>query len=205
MKRPSALTRLLGVPLVALLLLLGCGVAVVACLQGGAPRWLGFIALLTALQSLSALGQVRRYKAWAAKWRAMGEPVNAPPHIAPKDAGGGTGRKPPSSPKRRHGRLRIVVAALLALAIPAFVGDGGDAVSSALTCLWLLACLYLAFRLLRRILRRGRKHREQAAVASKGETAMPFVTWVMDRASSSPSRAEAQRNVPDYCARLLPR
>ena len=188
MKRPSLLTRLMGARLIALVLLIACGVVFVGWFEGGAPWWLGFVALFTALQTLSSVGQVRRYKAWAAKWQAMGEPMSAPPRLIEK--------------KRRHGWLPVIVAALLTLAIPVYVGDGSDMVSSALTCLWVAACLYLAFRFLRRVMRRGAKRREEKSMTARKETETPFVAWVMGRASSSPSRAEAERNLPEYSARV---
>jgi hypothetical protein len=199
MNRPSILTRLMGCRLIALVLLIASGAAILGWLAGGAPWWIGVIALLTAMQTLSAVGQVRRHKAWAAKWQAMGEPVGAPRRIPPID-GEKAIRQNPASPAKepRRGRLRAIVAALLALAIPVYVGDGSDMVSSALTCLWLAACLYLAFRILRRVMRRRSKRHEQST-ALKREAETPFVTWVMKRPSSSPSRAEAMRVLPDYC------
>ena len=43
------------------------------------------------------------------------------------------------------------------------------------------------------------------ATATKANTAdvVDVVQWVLPPASSSPSRADAMRQVPDYCARLL--
>jgi hypothetical protein len=204
MKRPSALTRLMGAPLIALVLLLASGAVFVGWLAGGAPWWLGFIALFMALQTLSAVGQVSRYKAWSAKWQAMGEPVGAPRRIPPNRGEEVVRQTPASSPKEpRRGRLRLIVAALLALAIPIYAGNGSDTVSPALTCLWLAACLYLAFRLLRRLMRRSPKRHDQEAAPRTREAESAFVTWVMNRPSSSPSRAEATRALPDYCLRLL--
>jgi hypothetical protein len=52
-------------------------------------------------------------------------------------------------------------------------------------------------------MRRGVKRHEAKAVAAREETESPFVEWVMDRAASSPSRAEAERNLPEYSRRLL--
>jgi hypothetical protein len=204
MNQPSILTRLMASRFVALLLLLACGAVILECVADGASWWLGFIALLTALQTLSAVSQVRRYKQWAAKWQAMAEPVGAPRRIPPNQLEEVVRQNPASTAKEpRRGRLRIIVAALLALAIPVYVGDGSDRVSSALACLWLAACLYLAFRLLRRVMRRGAKRHEPRTAPGMREVENPFVTWVTDRASSSPSRAEATRALPDYCARLL--
>jgi len=204
MNPPSMLTRLMAGRFTSIVLLLACGAIGIGCLAGEASWWLGLFALFMALQTLSAIGQVRRYKEWAAKWQAMAEPVGAQRPAPANDRG--TGQNAPSAVKEpRHGRLRIVVAVLLVLAIPVYVADGTDMVSSGLRCLWFAACLYLAVRLLRRIFRRGAKSQEQRAVVGRQKVESPFVAWVMNRASSSPSRAEAVRALPDYCARLLSR
>jgi len=205
MKRPSLFAGLSGYPLMAIVLFMVYAAIVLGWYQDSAPWWLALAAVLAATRTLSAVGQVRRYKAWSAQWQAMSEPVSAQRRIPhPHRSAEVVTQNQPSTAKEPHrGRLLAIVAALLVLAIPAYVGDGSDRVSSALTCLWLAACLYLAFRLLRRLMRRGIKRHEQRTAPQKREAESPFVTWVMDRASSSPSRAEAMRALPDYCARLL--
>ena len=57
----------------------------------------------------------------------------------------------------------------------------------------------LASRLIPRLRRRSGK---RAAVKQAKAEAEP-VAWVVDRASSSPSRAEAEKNLPEYAARLF--
>ncbi len=204
MKPPSMLTRLMAGRLMSIMLLLACGAIGLGCFAGEASWWLGLVALFMVLQTLSAIGQVRRYKEWAAKWQAMAGPVGAQRPAPANDRG--VGQNAASAVKEpRRGRLRIVVAVLLVLAIPVYVADGTDMVSSGLRCLWFAACLYLAARLLRRIFRRGAKSQERRSVAGRPKAESPFVAWVMAPASSSPSRTEAVRALPDYCAPLLSR
>jgi hypothetical protein len=204
MKRPSALTRLMGAPLVALLLLAACATVSIEWFAGDAPWWLGVGALFTGLHTLSSVGRVSRYKAWAAKWQAMGEPEQAAARVLPNGGDREVGQKiAPDYRARRHA-LRIAIAALFALAIPAYVADGNEG-SIALGCLWLASCVYLAVAVVRGTMRRGGKRHEQRTAPQKRETENPIVTWVMNRPSSSPSRAEATRALPDYCARLLTR
>jgi hypothetical protein len=202
-KRPSALSRLIGAPLVALLLLAACTAVSIEWFAGDAPWWLGLLALLTALHTLSSLGQVSRYKAWAAKWQAMGEPEHAAARVQPNGGDREVGQKiAPENRARRH-PLRIAVAVLFALAIPASVASNSVEPSGALTCLWLASCLYLVFAVVRGMTRRGGKRHEKKAVAAKEQSRSPFVDWALPRASSSPSRADATRHLPDYCARLV--
>lgn len=207
MTRPSALTRLMASRFVALVLMFASGAVLVGWVAGDAPWWLAIVAVLTQMQTLAAIGRVRRYKDWAAKWQAMAEPVGGLRGIPQSQREEGV-RQTPASPAKapRRGRLRIFVAALLALGIPLYVGGDTDAASPALAGLWLAVCSYLCFRLVRRVTRRrGQKRGEQANVPQKREAESPFVTWVMNRPSSSPSRAEATRALPDYCGRLLTR
>ena len=207
MNQPSMITRLMASRFIALVLLLASGAVVVQWLTGGASWWQGILALLMAMQTLSAVGKVSRYKAWAAKWQAMAESVGATRNTSHSQPEETVNQNPASTAKApRSGRLRVVLAALLAFAIPLYVGEDIDRASPALACLWLAICLYLGFRLLRRVMRRdGGKRHEQRTAPQKREAENPFVTWVMHRPSSSPSRAEATHALPDYCARLLTR
>jgi hypothetical protein len=194
----------MGAPLVALLLLAACAAVFIEWFAGDAPWWLGLVALFMTLHTLSSLGQTSRYKAWAAKWQAMGEPEHAAARVLPNGGDREVRQKiAPDNHARRH-PLRIAIAALFALAIPAYVADGNEG-SIALGCLWLASCLYLVVAVVRGMTRRGGKRPEQRAVAAKEQSGNPFVEWTLPRASSSPSRADATHHLPDYCARLLTR
>jgi hypothetical protein len=193
MNQPSLLTRLMASRFIALVLLFACGAVIVEWLAGGASWWLGIIALLVAMQTLSAVGKVSRYKAWSVEWQAMGEPIDAP---AARLA-----QKP-----RRKWVLRTITALLFA-GIPAYLPEiqDGDPLLTALTALWMAVCLYLAFKVMRGLARRMMKRRTVKAEVAKARADAAPVAWPLDRASSSPSRAEAERNLPEYCARLLER
>ena len=60
MNRPSLVTRLIASRFMALVLLLACGAVIVEWLTGGASWWQGMLALLMAMQTLSAVGKVSR-------------------------------------------------------------------------------------------------------------------------------------------------
>ena len=200
MKRPSALTRLMGAPLVALLLFAACAAVGIEWFSGDASWWLGVGAVFTVLKTLSSLGEVSRYKAWDAKWQAMGEPTKPVP--------AGTPQRP------RRSWLLLTVAVLVFVAVPVcltptpddqWASSDSDALVPALLLAWCAAAVYLAVRLLRRLFRRSVKRRDEKAVEPAKKEETPFVEWALPRASSSPSRTDATRRLPDYCARLLSR
>jgi hypothetical protein len=102
MSRPPLLVRVAGSPLPAFLLFLGYAAIVVSWSQGEAPWWLALVSVGASIRTLSAIGRLRRYKAWLAEWNAIG----AAEQPRPKEKRGG----------RR--RLLITGAVLLLLAIP---------------------------------------------------------------------------------------
>lgn len=181
MNRPPFLVRLAGYPPMAILLFFGYAAVVWDWwYRGGVPWWLAVGAVAAAGRTLGAVGRMRRYKAWLAAWQAMGA----------KDE--------PSPPKKKRRWMFIIGAALLAVAIPVCLPPkpGNETTVAVLTILWFGACLYLVFTLVRAVLRRRAKRRK-----AKAEVAP--VAWLVGRPSSSPSRSEAERNLPEYCARLL--
>jgi membrane protein YdbS with pleckstrin-like domain len=192
MNRPAGLVRLAGAPPVAVVLLLGSAVAILGWYEGSGPWWLALGAIAAAMHTLSAVGQVRRYREWLAQWQAMGAPLHAPP-------------KPAAKPKRRW--KLVTIAVLLLLVIPSLMPDKGydEGPVMALTCLWLTDALYLLCRLFA-LMRRGFTRstvRSTDRRQASAETAP--VAWLLGPASSSPSRADAVQNLPEYSARLLSR
>lgn len=185
MSRPPLLVRMAGSPLPAFLLFMAYAAIVAGWYQGEAPWWLALAAVGASLRTLAAIGRLRRYKAWLAEWNAMGA------------------AEQPRPKEKRSGqrRLFIAVAALLLLAIPAAFPhlQGNAASGSALRLIWALACIYLAVPLLRSVKRRMAKRRKAEPEAVDA----PVVEWTLGRASSSPSRFEAARKLPEYCTRLL--
>jgi hypothetical protein len=94
-----------------------------------------------AIRTLSAIGTVRRYKAWRAEWETKGEPLNVPP-------------QPPKRPRRRW--ALDIVAALLFVGIPVILSQaqGFAGVIAGLTLLWGVIGFYLSFKVIRGIMRR---------------------------------------------------
>jgi hypothetical protein len=190
MNRPALLARLAGSPRGALVLFVCYAALVFGWYQGNIPWWLALGAVGAAFRTLSAVGRVRRYKAWRADWQAMGGEDEPPPAAARQK-------------KRRRGWVLVTVAALLALGMPLLPEQLYAPWESGLVMAWCAACLYLVFALLWSILRRiiGRR-KARAEIAQAGDEAAP-VAWLLGRPSSSPSRAAAERNLPRYCARLI--
>jgi hypothetical protein len=182
MSRPPLLVRVAGSPLPALLLFVSFTAVIADWYQGGGvPWWLALGAALAAMRTLSAVGRVRRYKAWLAEWNAM-------------DAQG----EPAPGPKKKSGGWVLVTgAALLLLAIPAYLPQAHDeGLATALELLWGVAGLYLVFRILRGMMRRRKERPQEQAEAAP-------VECLLGRAASSPSRSEAARKLPEYVTRLF--
>jgi hypothetical protein len=187
MSRPPFLVRVAGSPLPALVLLMCCALVVAGWYQGDVVWWLALAAVGASLRTLSAVGRVRRYRAWLAEWNAMGTPEQ--PH--PKK-------------EKRGGRRRVFITGavvLLLLALPAGLRhlQGNEQRGMALTLLLIIACVSLLGVMLRSIARRMTKRRK----AEPEAVAAPVAEWMLGRASSSPTRAEAARKLPEYTSRLL--
>jgi hypothetical protein len=176
----------------AVFLLLGSAIVILGWYAGGASGWLALAAAGTAMRTLSAFGQVRRYKVWRAEWETMGAPLHASP-------------RPAVAPKRRW--KLVAFALLLLVVIPLLMSDGGldDGLATALTCLWLADSLYLACKLFATIRRGLSRGPVRSAPRPQANAEAVPVAWLLDRASSSPSRADTVRNLPEYSARLLSR
>jgi hypothetical protein len=179
MNRPSLFVRVAGYPLVALALLLSCLIFVVGWYHGQVSWVLGVSALWLGLQTLAAVRQRRGYKAWMAQWNAIGSHGEARP-----------------APKSRWFRslisiVAVIMSVILVLLIPVYLSAPSE-YTSQLIIVWLLAALYLAVKVFRRLRRRKTVARADAVV-----------TWLLGSASSSPSPAQAAKALPEYSARLL--
>ena len=198
MNPPTSMTRFLARPRVATALYVGCAVAVLGWFGGGVPWWLGLMALCFVGTVRKAVGDVRRYNQWAAEWRRMG-PESAPaPPVTPRARP--RGRKASS---RWHG---VIAAALLLFPIiPSFAMSAtSEALRNAMTLLWLATAVYLLCKIVLNL--RPRRSSVKAVPASPvpaQTNAADVVQWVLPRASSSPSRAEATRQLPEHCLRLM--
>jgi len=191
MNRPSLSVRVAGSRAGASLLFVLYVCVVMGWYQSDVPWWLALGAVGAALRTLRAVVQVRRYKAWLADWEAMGEPINAP-------------RQPQPAKRRPYGWVFFTGAVLLAVGTP-FSVPPGTKLSDTATLLWEGACLYLVCFVVWKLFLLSRRAfiRSSAQRQAKAEDAP--VAWLVPRASSSPSRASAESNLPDYAARLIRR
>ena len=168
---------------------------VVGWYQGSVSWWLALGAVGAAGKTVGAMGRLRRYKAWCAQWQAM-------------SADGAPVRR-----EKKHGRARLVVAALLFVAVPVCLplvrGNEAipdrEAVIAALAWLWLGCGFYLVFRLAWALWGLFRRGVVRQAERSAGKEEAAPVGLLVGLPGSSPSRAEAARNLPEYAARLIKR
>ena len=192
MNRPSVMVRLAGAPRIAVLLWIGCAVVVAGWYEAHAPWWQALIAVAIAKRTLSAMGQLRRYKQWAAEWNAMGAPDDRPAPVRQAQR---------AAPHTGVGsRVLVGVAALIAVCLP-FSGAGS---SDGVICLWLAACLFLGWKVVGAVRRKGGGSGKVMSQRGKAEAdGDDMVGWLLPRATSSPSRMDAMRNLPEYSARLI--
>jgi hypothetical protein len=80
MIEPYFLIRVAAWPPVALLLLAGCALTIVASATGNVSPWFALLATLVAAQVVEARREVKRYRAWLAEWDAMGKPIGGKGH-----------------------------------------------------------------------------------------------------------------------------
>jgi len=154
--------------------------------------WPLLVAVGTVFRTLSAVGSVRRYKAWAAEWEAMGRVGGAPPQLA----------KP-----NPFMRTTMMAAALIGLPV-AFslpVIQDNVAVLSALHWAWGLLALYCLWRLLNGVWQRRRKSARRKREARIEKSLDDPITLAVAGTADCPTRASAQRNLPDYCLQLIGR
>jgi len=81
MTRPALFVRVAGSPRSAVLLFMCYTAVVVGWCEGTIVWWLGLAAVGLFIRTLSAVGQLRRYKAWLAEWNAMGAKEEPAPRL----------------------------------------------------------------------------------------------------------------------------
>jgi len=198
MNRPSLTVRLAGSPRIACALFFGYAAVVAGWYEGRVSWWIGVAAIAAAGRTLSAVKRVRLYKTWLADWQGMGAAGVASPQPASKPHT--RGRKA-SSPW-----VGVIVAAVSLVMIPVVIAASGanESLRQALTLLWFGTAVYLLWKLAAKL---WRTLFRAAGTASAGErkngAPTDVVEWALPRASSSPSRADAMRNLPEYSARLI--
>jgi hypothetical protein len=155
--------------------------------EGHVSWWIALGTFGAALRTLRAIREVRRFNAWLADWRSMGGAEIRP------------------QPKKRLGRgwALVIVALLLVILIPLSTAPDGSGPTPQLTALWCAAILCLVCALVWGIARRIRRRRKSRTEVAEGRAQDAFVAWLLGPASSSPSRAEAEQDLPEYCAGLI--
>jgi hypothetical protein len=178
---------LVGWPLIGVAALLIC-----SWFTGRTDWWWGLLSAAFAIRTFSAMSALRRYNAWLVEWQAMG----------------GTDSAPVVTTNRRGTKLAFLIPlgfiTILWLASVSAVQDS-PALLNTLRAAFVLLALYGGFRLLRRILQGARKTlgkvKEPAAKEALDEPIQLAVSGTKD----SPTRADAERNLPDYCLPLMAR
>jgi hypothetical protein len=193
------MTRFIGKPRVAAVLYVGLGLAVLGWAEGTVPWWLGVAALCTAGSVRKAAQDVRSYKQWWTAWAAMGA-AGAPSPAATS--------KPSARGRKASSWAGVTVAAVSLVMIPVWMAAPGasEALRQGLTAVWCGLALYLLWRLaarLRRAIFRAAGTVSAGAQSKTQSGPAEVVEWALPRASSSPSRADAMRNLPEYSARLI--
>ena len=200
MNKPTPMTRFMGTPAVAAGLYIGSGLLVLGWAGGEVSWWLGVVALCFAGTVRRAVRDVRRYNQWWTAWQSMGAAT-----AAPRPA------KAEPNLRKRSGSsswARVIVAAVSFVVIPFFVAMPGasEALREGLTLLWCFMVLYLVCKLAVTIVRGLRRKSGVTRTRAKALSGQEdVVEWVLPRASSSPSRADAMRSLPEYSARLIER
>jgi hypothetical protein len=192
------MTRFLGTPRVSMALCVVSIVVVAGWVGHAVPWWIGLIALYCVTSVRKAVKDMRHYNQWWASWHGMG----SMPSITPKPA---VRRRKASSPW-----TGVIAAALLLVIIPMAAAGADEGLLNFLALLWLGVAAYLVCRVAANLRRARASVTVKAAPASpaaatKANTAgvVDVVQWVLPPASSSPSRSDAMRELPDYCARLM--
>jgi hypothetical protein len=199
MNPPTSMTRLVGTPRTANVLYVGAGLLVFGWFGGAVPWWLGIVALCSVGTVRKAVLDVRRYDAWAADWQAMGRQGMASP-------------RPPAKPSFRMRNqnvppwVSITIASLSLVVFPVLIAAPGadETIRHTLTLMWLGMALYLLWKLAARLRRAFVKAAGTTRAGDrKNGAATDVVAWVLPRASSSPSRADATRRLPEFSARVM--
>jgi hypothetical protein len=185
MNQPEPHVRLAGSNTGSALFLLASGVLMAAVVEGEAPGWVLLVALLLASFTLNAVQQMREYKAWEGEWQEMQ-----------------TGKRVEPPQKKKYPKLDVAVGLLSLVVIPWIWSQRSDPgerlILAGSWVVMFLVVVFLAVRGIVRSVRARRRFKEQAR-----RSQVEPVAWLVSPASSSPSRADAMRELPEYSARLL--
>lgn len=193
MNPPTSVTKVLGKPRVATFLYVACGFAALGWVGGHLPGWLALTTLFFARIARKAAQDLRRYNEWRAEWSAMGNKSAA-----------AVEKCKTVSPWRS-----VLNTAICLIIIPAFLAipQTTEPVRDTLTLLWVGMAGYLLWKVAA-ICSRPASLASKAAnrageAASRANTQSGVVECVLPLPSSSPTRIDASRRLPAYCARLI--
>jgi hypothetical protein len=144
-------------------------------------------AIYIASHTANSVRELRAYNGWARQWQEMaGVTTAAPPRRM-----------------KKHPALDNAVGIVGVVALPWLASPLSDRTERLLLAyLWLAVCLMLLFRAFRGGVRFFKARRMRRSKAE--DIQIQPVSWLVDRASTSASRAEATRQLPDS-ARLIGR
>jgi hypothetical protein len=152
--------------------------------------WLAVAALGVVFRTLGAVGAVRRYKAWAARFEAMGRVGGAPP---------------PASKPHPWMRGMGIVAALITIPIVSALPtmQYNPNLSIALHWAWGLLALYSLYRVLRVLWHRAGRVMDRRRQVRIAKSLDEPISIALGSVGGSPTRASIERNLPNYCEKLL--
>jgi hypothetical protein len=190
-----------------------CGVLVFGWMAHQAPWWAAIVSALVVNHTRGCVRRVQNYEAWLARWQAFGEEEEEAPRRVPEARAGkirkanAAGARGGMKTENRKAWRALTWAAALFLTAPLWMRGP---VSNGVVLLWIVAAVFLLCRLFacgwRRVFRpRVRRIEKIEAKAAAQSRESGQVTVLLEPASSSPSRGEAERQLPNYCAALLKR
>jgi hypothetical protein len=194
MKRPTGLTWAAGSPTGALLICALIFYAAHEWSEGLLSGWWMLVAAAIGFQTVGAARKVNSYKQWRRQWDAIGQDDQH------------TGTREKHSRGSRPVRMQLaflVCAALILLAENLEIVDFGEVVHWTAILYVVSFCVY---HVMAKLLRKSglRTPLFRGAVGSENTADRPkHVTWMLHRPALAPSRQFAERNLPEYCTRIL--
>jgi hypothetical protein len=188
MREPNFVVRIVGNPLVGSALVGGEGFILYQWYLGHLVWWLGIVVMGLLFRTVSAMAAVRRYKVWHGGWEAMGR---ADGHIV----------------KSHAGTILTALATALVVLGPLLdslpLVQANDLLGQGLHWAWVVAVLWVGFKLLRVMWRHVGKMRIHRQVRHAKKAMETPVALAVAKSFSSPTRASIEKNLPDYCRRLM--
>lgn len=187
MKTPPLTTRFLGNPVVALCMWVWLLHALAGWYLQQPSIGETIFAGCFAVCSLSSWRKMRVHQAWLRQWNDTG-----------RDETGTPARIPASGRRKSALMFFLPVVALMLLLLAA-----NNAPADGMPLLRLLSLGCVAWLVVATLVRKFRKHSEVRESRSVKAEAPSIVAWVAGPAGCAPSRSDACKDLPDYCARIM--